>query len=206
MNNFFGSIWDTITDAGASVIHSIEDIPAEWNAKVSELKTRAAEFGALFSDLSDLAPIANRDPQTKSQYDALMARGMSIKSKIQTITNAIDSMYSTASNIFSTVNGLGIVPAVAAIPLLPIAVIAGASTLIMYWITDAINMRNKLNAALKSGATGAQITSISTKGTGSSIADSLVAGDSLIKNAGIFLLIGAAVYFLAPAIKKALSK
>jgi hypothetical protein len=204
LGNIFTDAWGAVTGAAQSVISTIEDIPSEWNAKVAELKAKATQFMLLFDDLSNLAPVAARDARTKAQYDALMARGASIKAKVQQVTSAIDNVYRMAQNALSGfgMNGVG---DLGVIPLIPIAVIVGAIGLIMVWIADALNMRQKLQAAQASGATGEQITRIATGGSGGGITSMFPGGGSgLLGNTGTLLLIGVAILFLAPAIKRAI--
>lgn len=204
MGNIFTDVWGSVTGAAKSVISTIEDIPAEWNAKVTELKAKAAQFMLLFGELSSLAPVAARDPRTKAQYDALMARGAGIKSTVQQVTAAIDNVYRMAQNALSGF-GMSGIGDLGVIPLIPIAVIVGAIGLITVWITDALNMRQKLQAAQASGATGEQITRIATGGSGGDLTSLLPGGGAgLLGNTGMLLLVGVAILFLAPAIKRAM--
>lgn len=202
-DNFFGNIFDTLKTAATSVVNSIEDIPQEWQKQVDELKAKAATFMAMFTRLGQLAHVAARDPVTKAQYDILMARGASIKAKIESITRAIDNMYGAASSLF---NGVGNTEGLGFLPLIPIAVIAGAVTLISVWLIDALSMSQKLQAAESAGANAAQITSIATGsgGTNGTFLDKVTGGSSMLKNAGILLLIGAGIYLLLPVVKQAL--
>lgn len=198
--NFFGNIFDTLKTAATSVVTSIEDIPQEWHKQVNELKAKATNFMSAFSNLSGLAHIAARDPVTKSQYDALMARGMAIKVKIENVTRAIDGMYGAASSMFNGVSGLGV------LPLVPIAIVAGAVATVSVWLIDARSMSEKLQAARAAGASPAQITSIATGGGASKFMDTVTGGSNLFRNAGIFLVIGAGIYLLLPVIKNALKE
>lgn len=191
-------------DAAASVVNSISDIPAEWTAKVNELKARAAEFMALFSDLSGRSSEAAA-AGLSSEYNALMARGAAIKAQVQQVTSAIDGIYNSVSNLFG-LSGLSGVGSLGIIPLIPIAIILGAIALMVKWISDAYTLRNKLAAAQAVGANAAQITSISNGGSGAGIMSAFTAPGSIFANTGMFLLLGAGVLLFVPMLKKALNR
>lgn len=200
LDNLFG----TASSAVSTVANSIADIPAEWTAKVSELKARAAEFMSLFQDLETRGAQAAA-LGLSAEYNELMGRGASIKARVLQVTGAIDSVYNNVSNLFGLagykpVSGLG---NLGLIPLIPIAIIVGAIALMVSWITDAYNLRNKLAAAQFAGANAAQITQIASGGS-SSFLPSLTGG--LLGNTGVFLLIGAGLLLAVPVLKKAFNR
>lgn len=200
LNDLFG----TASSAVSTVANSIADIPAEWTAKVNELKARAAEFMNLFQDLEARQGQAMA-AGLMAEYSELMGRGASIKARVLQVTSAIDSVYNSVSNLFGLAgykpgSGLG---NLGLIPLIPIAVIVGAIALMVSWITDAYNLRNKLAAAQSAGANAAQITQIASGG-GSSFLPSLTGG--LLGNTGVFLLIGAGLLLAVPVLKKAFNR
>lgn len=196
LDNLFG----TAQSAATSVVNTISDIPAEWSAKVAELKARAQEFAALFADLQGKAAQAAR-LGLSSEYNDLMNRGALIRNSVQSVTSAIDSIYNSVSNLFGLsgiqrdhLGNLGV------IPLIPIAVIVGAIALIVKWLSDAYQLKSKIDAGVSSGASPQQMTQILTGGGG------LLSGGSVWGNAGLFLLIGAGVLVLVPLLKRAFKR
>lgn len=195
-------LFGTAKSAASTVVSSIADIPAEWSAKVNELKARAAEFMQLFNDLSSRADQAAAAGMS-AEYNALMSRGASIKAQVQQVTSAIDNVYNSVSNLFG-LSGAGF-GELGIIPLIPIAIIVGAIALLVKWISDAYTMRNKLAAATAAGANAAQLTQIAT-GSSGSIFSTLTSPGSLMGNAGVFLLIGAGVLLLVPMLKRVMKR
>lgn len=198
VTDLFGSA----QSAASTVVDSIADIPSEWTAKVNELKARAQEFMSLFSDLETRAGQAAA-AGLSGEYNNLMSRGASIKARVLQVTNAVDGIYNSVSNLFG-LSGLGMsgLGNLGVIPLIPIAIIVGAIALMVSWITDAYNLRNKLAAAQAAGANASQITQIASGGSGG-ILQTLTSG-SLVGNAGLFLAIGAGILIAAPLLKRAL--
>lgn len=200
--SWLDDLFGTASSAASTVVDSIADIPSEWTAKVNELKARAAEFMNLFSDLETRQAQAAA-AGLSAEYNNLMSRGATIKARVLQVTNAIDGVYNSVSNLFglsgfkpgSGLGNLGL------IPLIPIAIIVGAIALMVSWITDAYTMRNKLAAAQAVGANAAQITQIASGGGGGLL--STVTG-GLMGNVGLFLMIGAGVLLAVPLLKKAL--
>lgn len=204
------SSMSALQSAMTSASTTAQDWSQSWDQAKNALIQKAAEFTQLYNRLRSQAAVANSDPQLSAEYQALMAKGDYIKSTVSSITQSFDSGANWFSNQLSSLknmigldgvpkaglgslmrlNGLGI------LPLIPIAVIVAATSAIVYWLTDAYTMKNKLDLAEKVHATGGDIDSVLNSGTfGGGFA-------GLSKNLVIIAAAGAAIYFLWPKLKK----
>jgi len=116
----------------------------EWENAVNNFKQKAKSFVNEYLALQNRENIAALDPKTKSEYDSLMKKGSyifeTIKSLAAKMDYAISNLMGGNSN---ALNGMGI------LPLLPIAVIAGAVAAIVAWLSDAYIMNRKLDSIEK---------------------------------------------------------
>src|SRR5690606_18926536 len=102
----------------------------DWQNQVDTFKQKAREFIALFTELKGKEDaLKNADDETKKRYEKLMSRGDWIFKTIQSIASKIDWAINSFSGI--GMGGMGILPVV------PIAVIAGALAVITAWLSDA---------------------------------------------------------------------
>lgn len=201
--SIFDDIFGSAKAAVTTVVNSIEDIPAEWSNQVASLKAKASEFGQLFQQLLGMDP--GPGSPYKSEYDAIMGRGTTIKQQISNVTSGIDGILNAARGAFSlsgmNMGGLGV------IPLIPIAVIVGAIALLVGWLTDAYNLRAKLAAAKAAGATAQQTADIVNGGRSSSFFPSLPGNPtSFMGTATWLLVIGVGMMVFVPMIKNAIAK
>lgn len=195
--SWLDDLFGNAQSAATSVVNSISDIPAEWSAKVAELKARAQEFAALYARLQSKAAQAAQLGMS-SEYNDLMRRGAAIRASVQAVTNAIDSVYNSVSNLFGLAGvERGHLGNLGVIGLVPIAAIIGAIALIVKWLADAYEQDRRIDAGVAAGANAQQMTQILTGGGG------LLSGGSVWGNAGLFLLIGAGVLVLVPLLKRA---
>lgn len=91
----------------------------------------------------------------KSEYDGLMQRGGRIRATIESVTNTYDAVAEWVSDVFGfsgadmgldgVVWGDAVRGNLGAVQFVPLAVIAGASTLIVKWLKDAYTMERKLS-------------------------------------------------------------
>jgi hypothetical protein len=192
----FDSAKSSLLNAMASVGNTAQSWSVEWQNAVDNLKEKAKEFTKVFSQLqSD----SGRVPQNlRAEYDAIMSRGSWVKATIQQVTSGIDSAWSAVQSIpmlnglrnVNNLRGMGIVP------LIPIAVIAGAVAVIVAWLSDAYSLQQKINLAKSTGASPSQAANIIGAGSGST-------AGGFIQSVGTLLLIGAAVFLFLPTIQKA---
>ena len=131
--SFFDDWWSS-TKGGAILLY--EDLKALANPIVSaamvpidKFKATAAEWLAQYNELLEI-PDSELTPELLKEKRALVSRGQSIVSKIETLGLGVDAL-----------NGrLGFVPVVAG------GVIAVAAGLMMYWTIDYIKFKDKLSA------------------------------------------------------------
>lgn len=114
-----------------------------WYNLVGQFKQRAREFMAVWNTLQSKASDVSRFPALQKEYADLNRRAGFIKTSITKITNTVDSIMGWFRSVFGlsgveSLEGLGI------LPLLPIAIIAGALTLIGKWISDVYIFNKKL--------------------------------------------------------------
>jgi len=203
------SLTDTLSTWWNNAVNAVESIPDEWNSKVAQLKDAVASFETTYANLQSQSDIAKSDPVLYADYSNLMDRGAYVKTVITDTINKLGGALDYAKSVVgvSGMADLGV------LPLIPIAVIAGALALITKWLTDAYAMSKKLNLlqqtyddAKAAGASPAQLAAISHDAALQS-SGGLFDGAGDVMNKAIFLLIaGGLLYLLAPTIKKALNK
>lgn len=141
--HFVGSEYDAATGY----------VKKEYNAGIdytkkqyTDLKNRVAVWAREVSKLLNLRV----PPHMQSEKNSLLNRARTIKSVAEKIFGKIDNL-----------NQLGFIPIVAGVTL---AAIAGAGTLITYWITDAQALSQRVdvyNKALQAGASPTQAANVS---------------------------------------------
>ncbi len=124
------------------------DLPVEDQGIIERFKRRIAEFRDL---LARLRAVGDRVPAgMQGEYQDLLNRGNTIDGTIDALTGAIDKAVSWFKGAF----GLNAVTMarngeLGAIPLLPVAAITGAMTLIGYWYTDTQMFIKRVDAVLE---------------------------------------------------------
>lgn len=182
----WGNIWDTTTDYFSSGMDTLE---SEWNDAVDALKKKAVQFSDLEKKLEQLAPVVEKNPQYKDEYDSLMSKAQWIKKTVMQITGTVDSAAQKLSGLgfdrhLQSMGKMGALE-MGFLPVVPIAVILGASAAMTYWITDAYSLTQKLRAAERTGASASQTADILNAGSGGSIFSVGGAG-----KVGILLILG----------------
>lgn len=134
----------TLSQATPPIIpEDTTQLPPEDQGIIERFKARIAEFRSLFARLQgarDQVP-----PEMQEDYQGLVDRGSTIQGTVDSITSGIN----TAVNWFKGAFGLNAVNLskrgqLGAIPLLPVAAIAGAMALIGYWITDTMQFIQRM--------------------------------------------------------------
>lgn len=190
---------DWLKDAVNSAGDTVSGWSQEWQNYVDNFKAKAKTFVNEYLTLQKREDIAALDPTVKKEYDSLMSKGSYIFNTIKSIASkldfAIDNLMNGNTN---TLNGMGV------LPLLPIAVLAGAIAAIVAWLSDAYVMNRKLDALEK--------LSIETGADPEKLANAISDKNSLINVGGtpfssmLPLFIGGIVLYLFwPQIKGALS-
>lgn len=121
-----------------------------WMQTITSFKDKAKEFQILFDEISN----ARIPDWLKTQYNDIITRGNKIRLTVVKTTDAVNMAWNYIKNFFgfdgfseaetiANNNGLG------ALPLIPIAVIAGAVTLMSKWIKDAVVLATKLREIKK---------------------------------------------------------
>lgn len=134
----------TLQQATPSIIpEDTTQLPPEDQGVIERFKARIAEFRSLFARLQGARDQVPAEMQ--EDYQGLVDRGTTIQGTIDTITSGIN----TAVNWFKGAFGLNAVNLsqrgqLGAIPLLPVAAIAGAMALIGYWITDTMQFIQRM--------------------------------------------------------------
>ncbi len=124
------------------------DLPAEDQGIIERFKARIAEFRDL---LARLRGVRDRvPPAMQGEYQDLINRGNVIEGTIDNVTGAINN----AVNWFKGAFGLDAVSMarsgqLGVIPLLPVAAVTGAMTLIGYWYTDTQMFIKRVDAVLE---------------------------------------------------------
>lgn len=108
-----------------------------WYNVIGQFRRKVAEFEAMLAKLQSQKPIAAKDPALADEYSALMNKATALQEKIKQIRDATSDAIDWIKGVFGF-DGLGIVP------LIPIAVVAGAIAAIGYWIKDAYEFSKKL--------------------------------------------------------------
>lgn len=189
-------------------MNAVESIPDEWNAKVNELKQAVSQFETLYSKLQGQSAIAKTDPALYAEYSSLMSRGNYVKTVITDTLQKLGSALSYAKSVVG-MQGMG---NLGALPLVPIAVIAGSLALITKWVTDASATSRKLdllqqsyNDAKARGASSQELNAIAHDAAVSTTGEGIFSGAGDLANKAIWImLIGGALYLLLPTIKKQL--
>lgn len=138
--SWFQNTLDNVKDQG-------QEWSQDWQNQVDTFKQKAREFIALFTELKGKEDaLKNADDETKKRYEKLMSRGDWIFKTIQSIASKIDWAINSFSGI--GMGGMGILPVV------PIAVIAGALAVITAWLSDAYSLNKKLDTIKELEAKG----------------------------------------------------
>jgi len=117
---------------------------------IQTFKNRVAKFWNVYTSLqnkADIVPAAMKD-----QYDTLMNRGGYIRSTIETLTNTYDEVSNWLSDVSSYFGFNGLNPQLGNLGFavtVPLAIVVGASALIVKWLSDAYAMNRKLDAIQK---------------------------------------------------------
>ena len=111
---------------------------------LDEFKARATEFAKQFSFLQGKSAVVARHPKLKADYTALMDRGAWVRSAIEKVTGATDTVVGWFKNLLGGVEvetrSLGF------LPLVPVAIIAASTAAIAKWMSDAYVFGRKLRA------------------------------------------------------------
>lgn len=194
----FGNLGDWFSQRVGDVTDTVGDLNAEWQRQVNRLKDKAAEFSRVFTKLEQRQPLAEQSPVLKHRYDRVMKLGLNVRQTVQGITGKIDAALRGFQDLFGlspNMAGMG------AVPLVPIAVIAGAIAAITAWLTDAYALDRQLDSLdsqIKAGV------------------DPVVAGDNIAKSgdqplidvanpfkgATGLILGGVALYFFWPTLRR----
>ncbi len=120
-------------------------LPAEDQGWIDRFKARIAEFAEVFTRLKAIEPQIEQTPELKAEYQDLVSRGNVIETTISTVTGSINKAVHWFKNVFG-MDGLSMANRgqLGALPLLPIAAISGAMTLIGYWVSDVYVFYKKL--------------------------------------------------------------
>ena len=175
---------NTMHSAMESVQSTFQDLTAEWENTIADMKKKAREFLNVFETLKNKRAIAEKDPALKAEYDTLMDRGGFIKSTIEQILPNSAGMA-----------GMGV------IPLIPIAAILAAIAAISAWLAPAYVMLQKIELAEKALAAGQEIAPILEAGEGGFL-NKLQGTTKELTKAGIVLGGGYLVWKFLPQIKK----
>ncbi len=126
------------------------DLTNTEKSVIQRFKGKAREFWMLWNNLSEKRfGVVMNDPAIKKEYDALMGRGMNIKSSVETVTGLIDKAANVYDNVKEWVGdtfSLGATPRhLGALPLLiPVATIGVSVAAMTKWIADAYQLNKRL--------------------------------------------------------------
>lgn len=164
-----------------------------WTNAVADLKAKAAEFMTLLNQVNATGPDVMDSPELRAERAKLIDRAGIIKSTIEKTTAGIDYVYGMWDKIFGNsqpVSGLGVL---GFIPLVPVAVIAGAVGAVTYWITDAMKFLKRVNEVKALKAEG-----VSTR-QAYAIVDKEGGIIGLIKTVAPWLAVGGIAWFITKA-------
>lgn len=132
----------------------------KWNEELARLKALAREFTAVYNTL--FAARENLTGADRERVDALLRRGNIVRASIDKVASGVDGVARLLpTKTLSSYGGLG-----AAIPLIPIAVIAAAIAAITAWLSDAYVEVKRLNLADKVHQSGGNVSGVFGSGTG----------------------------------------
>lgn len=115
-----------------------------WYDLVGKFRNLANQFMSSWNYLLSQQAYVNAHPELKSDYTALMSRGVSLRSTIESTLSTIQGAMDWLKNWF----GLGL------IPLIPIAVLAGSIALVTKWVTDAYALKARIDEQQRLEAKG----------------------------------------------------
>lgn len=120
-----------------------------FQARIAAFKAKAQEFGNAFNALLNMEQRASVDPNLKAEWETLSQRGFALKDKVNFVTSKIDAAVNWFKSSFGEYEApeqseLGILPAVA---LIPIAVIATSIALLTKFISDVYIFNKKISEA-----------------------------------------------------------
>lgn len=122
----------------------------KWYDVIGRLKTDVAKFWANYNALLRQKDFIDAHPEMKMEYAGLVRHGTYIKSEINRVNAIIEKVKGWWSYIKAGV-GFG---ELGAIQLLPIAVIAGASAIILKWLADVYVFAKKIEEIKRLEAKG----------------------------------------------------
>lgn len=132
-------MFDTIGAWGTTLVNSVKTAASSaansWDAAVADLKARAAEFVGLVKRLQVLRSSPGISAAEAGVIDRLLSRAQSVYRSLTVVGAGVDSVAAVVpKNLLGQVARSG---ALGALPLIPIAVIAGAIAAVTAWVSDA---------------------------------------------------------------------
>lgn len=190
--------WDTVSGTATM---AWENVTEEWKQQVENVKTKAKEFAAIYNELVNQEEFVKKYPELQSEYDSLMSKGDIIRATVEKITKAIDwgaGLFNGGMN-GRQLNGMG------ALPLIPIAALAGAVTAMTYFISDAYKMKAKIETIKEMEAKGYNPSQIANDMERIDRSASAGIFSKLFSVSGV-VLIGVGTYMFWPVIKSTVKK
>lgn len=135
--SFLDSAINWLKDSINTASDTVQSWSTEWQSAVDNFKTKARNFVSMYETLETKENIASKDPKIKADYDNLMSKGRWIYNVIADIAKKLDFFNDTLGT--NKLNSMG------ALPLVPIAIIAGAVAVITAWMADALILSKKLD-------------------------------------------------------------
>jgi hypothetical protein len=111
---------------------------SEWLGVIDTFRAKAREFSTIYSDLYKRDP--KKYPTLAAQRAELLARGSTIKNTVEKITGGVDKVWSFLKSTFGF-SGFDEVEELGVVPLIPIAIVAAAITLMGKWLKDAYTLK-----------------------------------------------------------------
>lgn len=190
------SEWDT----GAPIVY--DEAPPEEQSAIARLRAAAAEYVAEFARLFSLRDVAERDPDLYAEWNDVVSAAQTVRNSIEWITSSIDAASGAVSGVFDFFqsrapgglmglsrvagNTLGIAPL--AVFGLSLAAVTAATAALLATI-DRMRITSAKLEAVKAGTASPEIF---TDDWGNPITQT----GSAIK----WIIIGAAVFFIAPRV------
>lgn len=131
--------------------------PAErvaWGDALARFDTAAREADGARAQLARQAAIAARHPQMMAEHQALTARAMRIEAGLGRVRAAVADVRAALAGLWDRVRGvwsavptptLGAVPALAALPLIPIAAVVAATAVLTSFVSDHVRFTRRLS-------------------------------------------------------------
>lgn len=127
---------------------------ATWAQAIERFETAAREADAAVADLARRAPVAARHPDLAREHAELTARARRIggglgrvRAAVADVRNALAGLWDRVRGIWSGVDvpALGVAPALAALPLIPIAAVIAATAVLVSFVSDYARFARRLN-------------------------------------------------------------